>query len=401
MRFWILPVFAVLLYAIVPQARAAGYDVAHIDVSIESADAVKARDLAITRAQRIAFAQLTGQSEEAIQKIGDSDIARLVSGFSVRSERLTAHSYRADFTVRFEPYKTQNYIDRNGLMLAERDENASVVVQTPATSNANAAISSATDTAAPLLQTVVILPVLDIGSRRVVWDDPNPWREAWQKKNHSTSRLKVTMPLADASDIVDIPDAAFLNSSGKADVANLLSRYGAQELYIVVAKNQGAALDPSGGMAVSLYKHDGKQLTFVRKNVIRARPGYVFDDAVPAGMQMVLQERGLLPVQAVASLPAPVSASNTAPQGSVTTLPVVADMSVTVPYQSLQQWVGIQQNLRRVSGVQNIVPVRISPSSAQVQLATNVSSEDLKRNLADHGFDLQTMPSGELVLIER
>ncbi len=378
----------IALGALAPSVSvAAGYDVANIQVNIESADAVKARDQAIMRAQRIGFAQLVGQKEEDLQKISDADIARLVNGFSVRNERSVGRSYKADFTVRFEPIKTQSFMDRNGWTLAERDETAAIVAdQTPVAAEA------------PLLQTIVILPVLDIGSRRVVWDDPNPWREAWQKQDHSTAHVKVVLPLADASDVIDIPDAGFLSEKGKANIVNFLSRYNAKEVYVLVAKNQGAALDPSGGMAVSLYKHDGKQLTFVRKNIIRPRPGYVFDDAVPAGMQMVLQECGLLPssppADQTATAEKEVSTTNT-------TIGPTADVAVTVPYQTLAQWVRIQQSLRHVTGVKNVLPIRVSPSSAQVQLATDVPTEALVRNMADRGFNLQTMPTGEMVLTER
>lgn len=383
-----------LLMAVGPlSAQASSYDVSNVQVSIESADAVKARDQAIIRAQRVAFAQLIGKDEDGIKSITDDQIARLVSGFSVRGERSVGHSYKANFTVRFEPTRTQYFIDEHAWTLVNTAMIAPVSVSNTATVTTTTTTTT-TDTAVivPLLQTIAILPVLDIGSRRVVWDEPNPWRDVWQKKDYSSSKLKVMLPLGDANDITDIPDAAFLAKSGTAQVEKFLTRYNAQALYIVVAKNQGAALDPSGGMAISLYKHDGKQLNFIKKNVIRPRPGYVFDDAVPAGMQMILQAQGLMPAQQDI---APLQQPQTVQVGGA------QDMVVTVPYQSLAQWVGIQQNLRRVSGIQNIAPIRVSPSSAQVRLSANIMADDLRRNLAMQGFDLQAMPNGEMVLTER
>lgn len=49
-------------------------------------------------------------------------------------------------------------------------------------------------------------------------------------------------------------------------------------------------------------------------------------------------------------------------------------MLVTIPYQSLPQWVGIQKRLRLVPGITAVMPVRVSPSSAQVRIVTNAST---------------------------
>jgi hypothetical protein len=382
---------ALILIAFAPATMAASYDVANIQINIQSTNAVKARDQAISRAQRLAFAQLIGQTEENIKTIADDQIARLVKGFSVRNERMAARSYQAVFTVRFDPYRTQNYIDTNGFVLVDPTMMAPVAVsentETPA-------IASET---VPLYKTVAILPVLDIGSRRVIWDEPNPWRNVWQQENHSTAQLKIALPLGDANDIGDIPNANFLQESEAANIGNFLTRYNAESLYVLVAKNQGAALDPSGGMALSLYKHDGRKLVFIRKNVIRPRLGYMFEDAVPAGMTMVLEAQGL-------KSPAPEAAVEQ-PQQQFTP-PVQEDVAdnalvVTVPYQSLSQWVAIQQRLRSVPGVKNIVPMRLSPSSAQVRFFISGNTQDFLDNMSAQGFELQTLPGGEVALIER
>lgn len=368
---------------------AQSFDVVDLPISIQSADAVKARDQAILQAQRVAFSQLIGQDLKTIQSIHDSAIARLVKDFSVRGERLAARSYQAFFTIRFDPARTQNFIDRNGFILSQ-----------PTSANTWQGEQKGMDplvptdmTAPEMVPTVIVLPVLDIGSRRVVWDEPNPWRDVWQKQDHSTSRLKLLSPQGDIDDITDIPDANFLTQNTRQDIKRFLDRYRASLLYILVAKNQGAALDPSGGMALSLYKHDGKAVTFVFKKVIRSRPGYLFDDAVSPAMNMILEDQGIIPPKTEVS---PVIPQNNTTIATST----LQELQVTVLYQSLRQWVDIQKRLRRVPGIKGIIPIRLSPSHAKISISIAMSEQELEQNLRLQSFELQTMPDGEKVLSE-
>jgi hypothetical protein len=389
----------------IPMASAATYDVRDIQISIQSDNAVKARDQAIIRAQRVAFAQIVGQEEKMITHVTDSQISRLVRDFSLRGERFASKSYKAIFIVRFDPARIQNFAMSNGFTLVDPSQMSPVVVSENNSLDQN--VIPDTAISAPVLQTIIILPILDIGSRRVVWDEPNPWRDVWQRKDHSTSRLKVVLPLSDAQDVMDIPDASFLTSKNDAvKIDDFLQRYSASILYIIVAKNQGAALDPSGGMALSLYRHDGNKLKFIRKNVIRSRPGYLFDDAVPAGMQMILKNQS----GQDQTTPQPQQElNNLADRQPVNTpsMPVTnqyneqGNFTITVPYQTLAQWVKIQQKIRRVAGIKAIVPIRVSPSSAQINVITSINKNDLIQNLSWQGFLLQEMPNGEMVLVEK
>ena len=385
-------------------ARAAGYEVTDIAISAQAADAVKARDLAILQAQRKAFSILVGKSEKDLEKITDAQIARLASDFSIKGERLTATSYSAVFTVRFEPNRTQSFVQANGLDL---------VTQELATMSGDNIANTQESVAPPVNTSLVILPILDIGSRQTIWDDPNPWREVWQKKDNSFKAMPVKVPLGDVTDIADVPDAKFLTGAGNANIANILSRYGANTLYVVVAKNQGAALDPSGGMMISLYRHDGKTLKFLKKIVLHPRPGYAFDDAVPAALNMIVMAENTKSdaeeeqvaedenqaQEAEDRMSTFDNDEQTAILGSNTTTPT--PVIVTIPYQNLPQWVSIQRRLRSVVGVQNVLPIRVAPSSAEVQIVTNETTAQLSQNFAAAGFELQALPNGEVALIDR
>ena len=413
-------------------AKAAPFEVRNIVVSIQSESAVKARDIALAKAQRVAFAALVGMTENDIPQISDMQIARLSRGFSLQGERLAARSYSANFTIRFNPASTNNFILTHNLSLtpqAAAGQTISVnrvVTDKPAapvTAEGAVADGEAGTDAAPIAPAadaiVVVLPVLDIGSRRVIWDEPGLWRSVWQKKDHSVPGLSVRVPLGDVDDIADVPDASLLNNN-PSNMAHMIERYAATDGYIIVAKNQGASMNTAGGMALSLYRHDGKQLKFIRKQVIRPRPGYLFDDAVPAAMQMIVSTHNNTAsaeanTQAPAETLAQIAQATSGEANGGTTVdksvleaaPETINQSnggtvlVTVPYQSLQQWLGIQRRLRMVPGMKSVVPLRVSPSSAQVSIKTNLSMADLERNLAMQSFVLQRLPNGETALLDQ
>jgi hypothetical protein len=397
-----LRIFIVLAFFLTgAAASASSYEISNVSVQIEADNAVKAKDNAIPLAQRQAFMVLVGKTVEETKDITDVEIARLVSGFSVKNEKLGARSYSAIFTVRFEPNRTQYFIQSKGYDIID-----------PATLTGETAGGIRANPAQDMLESgALVLPVLDIGTRRVLWDEPNPWREVWQKKDYSIKGMNLRVPLGDVTDIQDIPDAQFLTGA-PADVGNMLRRYGVNTIYIALIKNQGAALDPSGGMTVSLYAHNGNKLSFVKKTILHPRAGYAFDDAVPAVVQMMADVRNNKDTDEEPETELAAEEPKEEPTGNniifdesvlngAEPAAVQGSVIVTVPYQSLGQWVGIQKRLRQVDGVLNILPIRVSPSSAQIELVTNVPQDTFAQNAALAGFEMQAMPNGELALIER
>lgn len=391
-------------------ANAMSFEVTNLQVTAQSTDAVKARELALAQAQRKALSVLVGRAEPELATITDAQIARLVRGFSVRGERLAARAYTANFTIRFNPNATISFVQSNGYDFAHADKtgpidaNPTGIVQSPSATQpvTDTATQAPQDAAATAMErTVVVLPILDIGTQNVLWSDPNPWREIWQAKDYSEKGLNVRVPLGDIADVNDVPDVNFLNGA-QYNFASLIERYSASTAYITIVKNQG-----SGGVLLSLYRHDGKKLSFIRKMIVNPRPGFRFDDTVPAAMQMIVMAHNNASdaadsVNDVATNTLPTAGlSNNAAAPAQNIGQGNQPMIVTIPYQSLQQWVAIQNRLRLVAGITSVVPMRVSPSSAKARLTTNVgNTADLQRNLSLQRFDLQYLPTGEIVLIE-
>lgn len=91
------------------------YTVEHVEVDVTAANAVKAREEALIRAQVKAFEALADAqlSEEARASyaVPDADtIMGLVKDFEVTNEQLSATRYKGIFTVRFRPALAQRYL---------------------------------------------------------------------------------------------------------------------------------------------------------------------------------------------------------------------------------------------------------------------------------------------------
>src|SRR6202035_4182592 len=51
---------------------------------------------------------------------------------------------------------------------------------------------------------IVVLPVLQVGGKATLWDDPNPWRDAWQNRPAGGNPTHLLVPLGDVGDVAVI-----------------------------------------------------------------------------------------------------------------------------------------------------------------------------------------------------
>ncbi len=112
------PVFFALALGILlagGPASANSYTVEGVTVDAVAANAVQAREKALTQAQVKAFEQLAAQTltpeELAVYTMPDADtIMALVQDFEVTNEQLSTKRYKGTFTVRFRPALAAQYL---------------------------------------------------------------------------------------------------------------------------------------------------------------------------------------------------------------------------------------------------------------------------------------------------
>ena len=229
-------------------------------------NAVVARDGAIIDAQHTAFQVLAekAMSPEAFKayKLPDNKtIAALVDSFEIKTEQISANRYVANFTVRFLP-DINNYIripeSLGKVVVAGPAASPSAVPSstsaTTATASAGASATpeTATTAVAAAPRTVLVLPYYeDAAGRKILWEDPNPWRDAWEAAGSATPapNLTVSVPLGDLSDVSSGNTDAVWNQN-YATVEKSRVNYTATEVALAVA-HAGKGID------LYLYK-DGK-----------------------------------------------------------------------------------------------------------------------------------------------
>src|SRR6516164_610379 len=136
-----------------------------VDATADSVAA--ARELARIDGQRRALVlvidRLSSSTESAkLPKLDDRTVTDMVESFEVANERMSAVRYLADYTFHFRPSKVRR--------LVHSADTA------PAEANSRPAVDEAG------VKPVIVLPVYKDSGSTVLWDDPNPWREAWGQR---------------------------------------------------------------------------------------------------------------------------------------------------------------------------------------------------------------------------
>ena len=213
---------ALLLAALGSAAEAAGpsrdiFTVSPVAVDVTAANATAARDQAIAEGGQRAFRQLLERLTLAadrgrLPKPGAAQINDLVQGFEVAHERRSGVRYLADYTFHFRPEAVRQVLRQAGIGYAE----------TPS-------------------KPLIVLPVLRDGERTVLWDDPNPWREAWGRAAPVPGLVPLVRPLGEIEDVEAIdPDAAAHGDDQRLQAIS--RRYGGDDVLVTQAtvKTDGA-----------------------------------------------------------------------------------------------------------------------------------------------------------------
>ena len=163
-----------------PAAAQGLFEVTGLKVDERSTDEVQAKFSAIANAQRralqIVFRRLV-QPEDfgRLPQITGQRVALMVRDYDIADEKLGGGRYLATISVRFLPGEVANALKE-------------------------AQVPFAMTRSRP----VVVLPVIDTGSVRRLWDDPNPWRDAWAARRTVDGLVPLVLPLGDLSDIAAI-----------------------------------------------------------------------------------------------------------------------------------------------------------------------------------------------------
>lgn len=183
------PLFAVIAGVLVgalvgaDAARAQAVDVFEVTgvtVDVTAAAAAAAREEALIDGERRAFRRLLERltllaDRNRLPEFSRAEITAYVKDFSIAEEKASAVRYLATLNFRFKAEDVRRLLIDLALPFAET-------------------------TSKPLL----VLPVYQAAGALLLWDDPNPWRDAWAARRTVDGLVPLVLPLGDLSDIAAI-----------------------------------------------------------------------------------------------------------------------------------------------------------------------------------------------------
>ncbi len=331
-------VFAGLLAAATLALPASGQEsgdvfaVTGVSVDATGETATQARDAALADGQIKASNRLLRrftlyEDWQALPQVDAAMAERLVAGVGVANERSSATRYLADMTVRFRPQPVKDLLRSSGVRF------------------------TATQAAPSLL-----LPVLDTPGVRVLFDDPNPWRNAWEQVNVTNSLVPLILPLGDLEDFsaINAGDAIAADWEGLRQIAE---KYGVNQ--VIVAHAQA----PEGSN--------------LKVNLIRVTPGS--REVIERSYQgETLEAASKTAAQGIQdSLVSSWKAENAVAFG------LSQNLRASVEFASLSEWLAIRDRLNATPIVDGVDINAISPTGAQVSVKVAGSTESLAASLAE------------------
>jgi hypothetical protein len=315
------------------------FTVSGVHEDVTAANALAARDQAQADGQAKAFAALMDRvAGGKVPHLSAAEITDLVIGFEVANERTSTVRYAADYTFHFNPGAVRRLL-----------ESSSVAITT-----------------APSEKPVVVLPVLISDGRAVLWDDPNPWRDAWGGNATSQNLLPVVVPVGDLPDVAAI-DAPKAIAGDRAALKAISSRY--QNDDVLVVQGQFAAEPGRFEIKAVRYPQDGPAQT--TSLLTTAKPGETEAQQLARSVAYVAAEIGHAWKQA-----------NTIDTKAGGTL------DATVTANSLVDWVAVRNRLRTIALVRGADLVSFDRDQIRVAIRYIGDTEQLRTALGEHGLQL-------------
>lgn len=357
LRAGLLVVLMVIGAQVVPTPAVAGDDLFEVlDVRVDETDqtAAAARDKALAIGERRAWDMLVQRLVDPTQKAplpeySNADIGDAVKDFWVSEEKTSPVRYIATLNYNFRPDKVRRLLSRRGVRFST----------TPS-------------------PPVVIIPVYDADGSLRLWDDPNPWREAWRAVR-ARGMVPIRLPVGDLLDLSMLSATAAVAGDG-AGLAQVQERHGAGAALVTVAKVEGE------GKARQL------KVTSVRHGSGLAQPlgerTYPVEGSQPSAE--LLQQAALASAQELeigwrrgttVSAPRPSSATN-----------------IVVPTGSLEEWVRLRHQLESLPQIERMQVQSLQRQQTRVTIVYAGGTEQLTTALAQQGFALRSENGGWVLI---
>ncbi|MGH6661952.1 MAG: DUF2066 domain-containing protein [Rhodospirillales bacterium] len=184
------------------------FEVKDVAVDVTAATAAEAREDALVQGEITAFQRLLERltlrgHRDKLPELPKSDIDIYVQDFSVADEKTSSVRYLARLNFRFKAEEVRRLLHDFGIPFAE-------TVSKP----------------------VLVLPVFQDAGALILWDDPNPWREAWLNRPPTHGLVPTILPVGDLADMAAIGAEQAMDGDMQR-LSAVAARYGASDALVV------------------------------------------------------------------------------------------------------------------------------------------------------------------------
>ena len=316
-RAWLM---ALLLLAL-PASAQDVFTVGPVAVDATAQSAAAAREQARVEGQRRAFRQLLERLTPADQhrqlpRADDATSGSALQDFSVANEKSSATRYLADLTFRFRPEPVRRLLRDSNIPFAE----------TPS-------------------KPVVALPVFTDGGNTVLWDSPNPWRDAWANRRQQGGLVPVVVPTGDLADLSAI-DAEQALAGDPTSLGKITALHGGGDALVTHMRRAGSALE------VTTTRHGSAGALRNATQRVAGNPGEGETDVMARAVEAVARDvEEAWKRETVLRLGGP-----------------EASLAVVVPAADLAEWVAVRDQLASIAAVRRVDIATMTRSEVRLDL---------------------------------
>jgi len=318
---------------------------ATVAVDATAGTAAQAREMARTDGQRRALAAIAERARAKLPKLDDKAITDLVLSFEVANERMSTVRYAGDYTFHFRPEETRR------------------ILGNPVPGNPAPVVAEESG------RPVVLVPVYQSSGQARLWEDPNPWRQAWEQQPAGTGAGRLLVPLGDAGDIA-VLDADKARAGDGAALAALARRNGGDEALVVLAVMRGSPDRPTG-LDVTVRRYRGDKPVDSHAEPLTANPGESESELLRRAAAAIVSDIG-------SSWKNEASAHNDQ-EGSLTAI---------LPITDLDDWVNARERLTKLPVIRKVALMALSRQEATIEIGYGGPIDQLKAGLAEISLDL-------------
>lgn len=324
-------------------AADAAFSVAGVAVDVTAADAEAARTAALADGQRRAFRRLLERlvpeaDHGRLPVLSDPAVTELVRGYEVSGERVGPDRYIASLTFHFKPGEV-------GELLRNRDIPYAAAASEP----------------------IVVVPLFQDAKGLMLWDDGNPWREAWASLPPSNSLVPIIIPFGELADL-EILDAEQARAGDNERFNRLAARYGAGEAVAIDAIITGEGTQDAPTVSVSV-RRVGSASVQVSGGIYRS------DTWEPLEAVLLIAARATR-----------AQLENEWKQANVLRFDLETRLAIDIPLTGFADWLDIRGRLHGLALVRKLEIAALSPRFARAilhylgdeqQLAAALARDDL------------------------